>query len=86
MRRTKPTLIYRRTGNYVPSNFCSGIKKVRARCDTWAWRWTTLWRSQKSSRSVIPGQSCHALPTPRRGESVPGADMTRGKYVRASNL
>ena len=42
--------------------------ELRARCDTWAWRWTASCSSQRRSRSEIPGQSCHALPTPRRGE------------------
>jgi hypothetical protein len=40
----------------------SGIKKLRARCDTWAWRWTTLWRSQKDRGLKYLGRAAMLCP------------------------
>ena len=41
LRRTKATLIYRRTGNLRPSNCCSVTPRSRARSDISASRWMT---------------------------------------------
>ena len=43
LRRTKATLIYRRTGNLRAYSCCWGTRKSRARCAISASKWTTLW-------------------------------------------
>ncbi|MEA2807369.1 MAG: hypothetical protein QOJ17_1510 [Rhodospirillaceae bacterium] len=44
LRRTKATLIYRRTGNLRPFSFCLGIPRSKARSDTWASKWMAPWQ------------------------------------------
>jgi Phage integrase family len=65
MRRTKATLIYRRTGNIRAVQLLLGTPRSKAQCATSGSRWTMRLRSQRKSRSEIPGQSCRALPTNR---------------------
>ena len=43
LRRTKATLIYRRTGNLRAYSCCWGTRKSRARCAISASKWPTLW-------------------------------------------
>ena len=45
MRRTKATLIYRRTKNLRAVQLLLGIRNSNRPFGTWASRWTTLWRS-----------------------------------------
>jgi len=55
MRRTKVTLIYRRTGNLRRRNCFSGTRKLRAQCGTWVSRSMTPLKSQRRLMSEIPG-------------------------------
>src|SRR5262245_14576342 len=71
MRRTKATLIYRRTGNLRAVQLLLGHRKLRVRCATWVSRSTTRLRSPKRSMSDVPRQSCRALPTALQGKGVP---------------
>ena len=66
LRRTKATLIYRRTGNLRPCSSCLATPKSKAPSDTLASRWMMLSRLRNKSMSEIPGQSGHALPDQHR--------------------
>jgi hypothetical protein len=54
LRRSKATLIYRRTGNLRPCNCYWAIRR-RARCDILASRLMMPLRSPRKSRSEVPG-------------------------------
>jgi len=54
MRRTKVTLIYRRTGNLRAAQLLLGHQKIES--GTLASRSTMTLRSQRRSKSEIPGQ------------------------------
>ena len=72
LRRTKATLICRRTGNLRAVQLLLGHKKIeRARCAISALRSTTLSPSRNKSTSDLPGQSGTALPLPLRGKHHP---------------
>jgi integrase len=61
LRRTKATLIYRRTGNLRAVRLLLG-RRSRARFDILASRPTTRSRLPRKLKSELPGQSCRALP------------------------
>jgi hypothetical protein len=50
MRRTKPTLIYRRTKNLRAFSYCSAIRNLRAPSDTSGSMSMTRWRSRSKLR------------------------------------
>ena len=62
MRRTKATLIYRRTGTCGRFNCCWATPRSKARCAISVSRSTTHLISQRKSRSELRGQSCRSLP------------------------
>ena len=66
LRRTKATLIYRRTGNLRAVQLLLAIRRSRARSGISGSRSTTHSRLPNRSMSELPGQSGHALPTPQR--------------------
>jgi integrase len=74
MRRTKATLIYRRTGNLRAVQLLLGHRGSKAPYVTSALRWTTRLRSPRKSTSELPGQSCCALPLTLSGDFGPAAD------------
>ena len=51
MRRTKATLIYRRTKIYAPSSFCLATRNWKAQFVTWALKLMMLWKFQNRPRS-----------------------------------
>ncbi len=51
LRRTKATLIYRRTGNLRRFNFFLATPRLRARCGIWASMLTMLWLSRNRLKS-----------------------------------
>ena len=67
LRRTKATLIYRRTGNLRAVQLLLAIPRSKARCATSASRSTTLWRSPSKSTCDATGQNGAALPSRPRG-------------------
>jgi hypothetical protein len=62
LRRTKATLIYRRTGNLRAVQPLLGPLRSRAPCVTVASRSTMPLKSRRRLTSEVPGQSCRALP------------------------
>jgi integrase len=64
LRRTKATLIYRRTGTCVRYSSCSAIPRSRAQCGILASRLMTRFPSRNRSTSKLPGRSRPASPVP----------------------
>jgi hypothetical protein len=64
LRRTKATLIYRRTGSLRAVQLLLGHKRSRARCAILALRSMTHSPSRNKSTSDVTGQSGIALPLP----------------------
>jgi integrase len=62
LRRTKATLIYRRTGNLRAVQLLLGHSKIEAPFAILASRLMMPLSSPRKSKSDILGQSCHALP------------------------
>jgi integrase len=62
MRRTKATLIYRRTGNLRAVQLLLGHTRSKVPSATLASRSTMPSKSRRGSRSELQGQSCRALP------------------------
>ena len=77
LRRTKATLIYRRTGNLraEPCSSYSATPRSKAPSDTSALRsmMPSPWRNR--SMSEIPGQSRHALPLRSQQKPLPKASV-----------
>jgi integrase len=71
MRRTKATLIYRRTGNLRAVQLCSAIPRSKARCVILASKSTTPSRSPRKLMSDLPGRSGSALAQRIIGDFVP---------------
>jgi integrase len=63
LRRTKATLIYRRTGNYEPCSYCSATRRLRAPSGISALRLMTPFPSRNRSTSDLPGRSGPFRPT-----------------------
>ena len=63
LRRTKATLIYRRTGISARSNYYWAIPRSKVPCDILASRSMTLWRSRSKLTCDASGRSARALPT-----------------------
>jgi len=67
LRRTKATLIYKRTGNLRAVQLLLGHTKIESTVATWASRSTTPLKLRSKSTSDDTGWSGHALPSRRRG-------------------
>ena len=76
MRRTKPTLIYRRTRTCGRYNFCSATANVRAPSDTLGSRSTMRWRSRSRGGLSQAGPVATAEPHGRRPASCSHSQVT----------
>jgi len=80
MRRTKTTLIYRRTGNLRAVQLLLGHARIEIPCAILALRSTMPAILRRGSRSQLPGQSCRALHAGGYGQKVTRADLVLRIY------
>ena len=66
LRRTKATLMYRRTGNLRAVQLLLGHTKIESTVRYLGIEMMMQLRLPRKSRSELPGQSCRALPAPKR--------------------
>ena len=71
MRRTKVTLIYRRTGNLRAAQLLLGRTRIESTVRHLGVEVHTRLKSPKRSMSDVPGQTCRALPPALQGKRVP---------------
>ena len=74
LRRTKATIIYRRTGNLRAVQLLLGHTKIESTVRYLGMRSMTPLRLQKKSTSEVPGQSGRSSARLSNGERVPAAD------------